>query len=40
MPFLEASVLAADRGALPAFALSVGVRLGEGEAHGDDPDRR
>ena len=39
MPFLEASALAADR-ARCRRSRSVGVRLGEGEAHGDDPDRR
>ncbi|WP_242343141.1 hypothetical protein [Anaeromyxobacter terrae] len=40
VPFVEASVLAAGRGALPAFALSLGVRLGRERSHGDDPDRR
>ena len=40
MPFVEASVLAADRGALPAFGLAAGVRIGREERHGDDPHRR
>lgn len=40
IPFLEASVLVADRGALPAYALSAGMRFGLGESRGDDPDRR
>jgi hypothetical protein len=40
MPFVEGSVLAADRRALPAFAVSAGVRFGGGESRGDDPDRR
>jgi hypothetical protein len=43
-PFVEASLLAAGRGAPGTFAaatISVGVRLGlEGRAHGHDPDRR
>jgi hypothetical protein len=40
MPFVEASALGADRGALPSFGLSVGVRIGRKERHGDDPHRR
>ncbi|WP_242355797.1 Ig-like domain-containing protein [Anaeromyxobacter sp. SG64] len=40
MPFVEAALLAAGRGALPAFTFSVGVRLGRERSHGDDPDRR
>lgn len=39
VPFVEASLLAADRGALPVFALSAGFRFGWGESRGDDPDR-